>query len=154
MKVYQLETVLKLPISLEEAWDFFSTPLNLQEITPKELDFKILEGFKNEKMYNGQIINYIVKPMFNIPVRWTTEITHVEHQKYFVDNQVFGPYALWHHKHFFKKIEGGVEMTDLVHYAIPFGFLGEIAHVVFVKSKLKQIFEHRKTVLEQKFGKF
>jgi ligand-binding SRPBCC domain-containing protein len=152
MKVYCFTCEQRLPVSLDLAWDFFSSPKNLKEITPKFLDFKILDDFKEEKMYAGQIINYIVKPLFGIPVRWTTEITHVVEKRYFVDNQVFGPYALWHHKHFFKEIEGGVLMTDVVHYAIPYGLVGEIAHKLVVKKKITEIFEYRKKVLQQKFG--
>ncbi len=153
MKVYKLETIQILPISLEEAWDFFSTPKNLQKITPKELDFKILPDFKDQKMFPGQVINYIVKPVLNIPMRWTTEITHVAQNQYFVDEQRFGPYAFWHHKHFFKAVEGGVEMIDEVHYALPFGILGNIAHVLFVKNKLNSIFSFRKETLEKYFRK-
>lgn len=153
MKVYKLEAVQILPLTLEEAWDFFSTPKNLEKITPKELDFKILPDFKDEKMYPGQIINYIVKPVLGIPMRWTTEITQVINAQYFVDEQRFGPYAFWHHKHFFKSVDNGVEMTDIVHYAIPFGIFGTLAHVLFVKNKLNSIFSFRKQTLEDYFSK-
>lgn len=153
MKVYHFESTQILPISLAEAWSFFSSPSNLKKITPEELDFRILQDFKNEKMYAGQLINYIVRPVFGIPMRWTTEITHVVDRSYFVDEQRFGPYTLWHHKHFFKEIDGGVEMIDSVHYALPLGVLGRIAHWLFVKKKLTAIFEYRRKVLEVEFGK-
>lgn len=153
MKVYHFESTQILPISLAEAWSFFSSPTNLKKITPEELDFRILKDFKDEKMYAGQLINYIVRPVLGIPMRWTTEITHVEQGSYFVDEQRFGPYTLWHHKHFFKEIDGGVEMTDSVHYALPLGVLGHIAHWLFVKKKLAAIFEYRRKVLEVEFGK-
>jgi ligand-binding SRPBCC domain-containing protein len=153
MKVYYFEYTQILPIGLSEAWEFFSSPANLKKITPQELDFKILDDFKNEKMYAGQLINYIVRPILGIPMRWTTEITHVVGGYYFVDEQRFGPYALWHHKHFFKEIDGGVEMTDSVHYALPLGVLGRFAHWLFVKKKLAAIFEYRRKVLDAEFRK-
>lgn len=104
-------------------------------------------------MYAGQIIEYKVKPVLGIPLYWMTEITHVEEHQFFVDEQRFGPYSLWHHQHHFKQVEGGVEMTDIVHYKLPFWFLGDIAHALFVKRQLKQIFDHRYLVVEQLFSK-
>lgn len=153
MKVHRLERTQILPISLEEAWDFFSTPLNLNEITPDDLSFEILSDLEGQKMYEGMIINYIVRPVANIPFRWTTEIKHVTERAYFVDEQRFGPYSFWHHKHFFEPHEKGVKMTDIVDYGLPLGFLGDIAHAVFVKNKLKHIFDHRYKVLEERFPK-
>ena len=94
-------------------------------------------------MYPGQIIEYKVKPVLGIPLYWMTEITHVEHKKYFIDEQRFGPYSLWHHQHHFKEVANGVEMTDIVHYKIPFWFLGDIANTLMVKKQLKQIFDFR-----------
>jgi ligand-binding SRPBCC domain-containing protein len=153
-KVYHLKTIQKIPVSLVEAWDFFSKPKNLSEITPKELDFNIISLYHGEEMYPGQIIEYKVKPLLGIPVYWMTEITHVEKERYFVDEQRFGPYSLWHHQHHFKAIPGGVEMTDIVHYKIPFGFLGDIAQWLFVKKNLQQIFTYRELAVEQRFGQF
>jgi ligand-binding SRPBCC domain-containing protein len=155
LKTYCLKSTQKLPISLEEAWDFFSSPENLKKITPSYMGFKITSDFNpNEKMYAGQIITYIVTPLLSIPMRWVTEITHVKEKEYFVDEQRFGPYALWHHTHKFKQIEGGVEMSDIVYYALPFGFVGQFFHPLIVKSKLKEIFDYRFDVLEKRFGKF
>lgn len=153
MKVYHFKRVQTLPISLEQAWEFFSTPKNLDKITPKEFEMRVLEDFDNDKAYSGQIINYIMKPLLGIPVRWTTEITHVEPLKYFVDQQRFGPYALWHHKHFFKAVPEGVEMTDSVHYAVPFGIFGRIANSWFVRKKLDYIFDYRAQILGKEFQK-
>ncbi len=153
-KVYHLKTIQKIPVSLVEAWDFFSKPKNLSEITPKELDFNIISLYHGEEMYPGQIIEYKVKPLLGIPVYWMTEITHVEKERYFVDEQRFGPYSLWHHQHHFKAIPGGVEMTDIVHYKIPFGFLGDIAQWLFVKKNLQQIFTYRELAVAQRFGQF
>ena len=134
MKIYQIKTKQKLPITVKQAWDFLSDPKNLSEITPDYMNFKILSG-ADKSIYPGQLIQYEVTPLFGITLKWVTEITHVIDKKYFVDEQRFGPYSLWHHKHFIKKIEGGVEMEDVVDYKIPFGILGRIAHQLIVKKK-------------------
>ena len=148
-KVYSIKTIQILPWSMEETWDFFSSPKNLSKITPTNLGFKIISKHHGEKMYPGQVIEYIVKPVLGIPMYWMTEITHVEEQKYFVDEQRFGPYSMWHHQHHFKQVEGGVEMTDIVHYKLPLGFLGDIAHAIFVKKQLQGIFNFRYQVVEE-----
>ncbi|MFN9709884.1 MAG: SRPBCC family protein [Bacteroidota bacterium] len=153
-KTYRFTTIQKIPVSLNEAWSFFSRPDNLASITPSGLDFRIISLYHGKEMYPGQIIEYKVRPLLGIPVYWMTEITHVEKEKYFVDEQRFGPYQLWHHQHHFKEIKGGVEMTDIVHYKIPFGFLGDIAQVLLVKRSLDQIFRYRHEAVEQKFGRF
>jgi ligand-binding SRPBCC domain-containing protein len=151
-KVYSLKTVQQLPVTLEEAWDFFSSPANLKEITPDNLGFKIVSQHHGDKMYAGQIIEYTVSPVLGIPMYWMTEITHVEDKKYFVDEQRFGPYSMWHHQHHFKSNANGVEMTDIVHYKLPFWFLGDIANMLFVKQQLKTIFDYRFKIAEKKFG--
>ncbi len=153
MAVYTLERVQRLPISLEEAWAFFSSPLNLREITPPYMRFEVLSDAKwVGKMYPGQIITYTVRPLLGIPLFWMTEITHVREGEFFVDEQRVGPYALWHHQHHFKPIEGGVEMTDLVHYRLPLGILGDLAQRLFLRRQLEEIFDYRYRVLEQRFG--
>ena len=153
MKLYRLETVQNLPISQKEAWDFLSDPKNLKRITPEYMGFEILSG-ASDKMYAGQIIQYIVTPVMSIPTKWVTEITHVDEGKYFVDEQRFGPYALWHHKHFIKPIHKGVEMIDIIDYKIPFGILGQLVHPIIVAPKLKEIFEFRKHALNEMFGEY
>ncbi|HAN64955.1 MAG TPA: hypothetical protein DCQ34_01040 [Chitinophagaceae bacterium] len=153
-KVYSLQTVQRIPVGIDKAWDFFSSPANLQTITPSSLGFKIISKFHGNRMYPGQIIEYKVSPVLGIPLYWMTEITHVEDQKFFVDEQRFGPYALWHHQHHFKSIPGGVEMTDIVHYKIPFWVLGDIAHALFVRKQLKKIFDYRFEQVEKIFGAF
>jgi ligand-binding SRPBCC domain-containing protein len=152
-KVYSLKTVQHIPVSIEKAWDFFSNPANLQAITPSHLGFQIISQHHGDKMYAGQIIEYKVHPLLNIPLYWMTEITHVDHQKCFVDEQRFGPYSLWHHQHHFKEVEGGVEMTDIVHYKLPLFWLGDIAQALFVKKQLKGIFDYRFEAVEKLFGK-
>ncbi len=153
MKIYTLHATQKLPITLKEAWDFLSSPNNLKTITPPYMGFHIQSGAE-EKMYAGQIIEYVVTPVLGIPTTWVTEITHVEYQQYFVDEQRFGPYDLWHHKHFLKEIDGGVLMEDLIHYKIPLGILGQLAHPIIVKPKLDEIFEYRRKKLIELFGEF
>lgn len=151
-KVYSIKTVQLLPVSMDTAWDFFSDPANLKNITPSTLGFNIISKHHGDKMYPGQIIEYKVKPLLGIPLYWMTEITHVEHKKYFIDEQRFGPYSLWHHQHHFKEVANGVEMTDIVHYKIPFWFLGDIANTLMVKKQLKQIFDFRYKKAAEIFG--
>jgi ligand-binding SRPBCC domain-containing protein len=117
------------------------------------MGFKIVSG-ASERMFAGQIIQYVVTPVLGIPTTWVTEITHVEEGNYFVDEQRFGPYALWHHKHFIKPIKNGVEMTDIIDYKIPFGVFGRMAHPIVVAPKLKEIFEYREKALIELFGTY
>lgn len=152
MATYKLQTKQRLPITLDEAWDFFSSPKNLKEITPDYMGFHIRSDYDG-KMYPGQIIEYTVKPVLGIPMYWMTEITQVKELEFFIDEQRVGPYNMWHHQHFFKKIDGGVEMDDLIHYRLPLGILGSFAHVLFVKKQLQGIFDYRYQVLEERFGK-
>ena len=153
MKIYRLETIQNLPISQKEAWDFLSDPRNLKTITPDYMGFEIVSGAAS-KMYAGQILQYIVTPLLNIPLKWVTEITHVREGEYFVDEQRFGPYSLWHHKHFIKPIKNGVEMIDIVDYKVPFGLLGQLVQPFLVRPKLEEIFEYRKNALDRIFGRY
>ena len=153
MKIYTLHKKQQLPISIETAWKFLSDPKNLKTITPDYMSFNILSGADRE-MYAGQIIQYIVTPVLGIKTKWVTEITHIEDKKYFVDEQRFGPYALWHHKHFIKEIDGGVEMEDIIDYKIPLGVLGQLAHPILVKPKLNEIFNYRQKKLIELFGEY
>jgi ligand-binding SRPBCC domain-containing protein len=154
MAVYSIKTVQKIPVSLDKAWDFFSSPANLQAITPAKMGFTIISKHHGEKMYAGQIIEYKVKPVLGIPLYWMTEITQVKDKEYFIDEQRFGPYSLWHHQHHFKAIEGGVEMTDIIHYKNPMWLLGDIANSLFVKKQLAGIFDYRYKKVEELFGKW
>jgi ligand-binding SRPBCC domain-containing protein len=153
-RTYTLKTVQQIPVSLQEAWDFFSRPDNLALITPASMRFVIRGRSAGEKMYPGQLIEYTVRPLFSIPVYWLTEITHVTEPVYFVDEQRYGPYSMWHHQHHFREIAGGVEMTDIVTYKIPFWFIGDLANALFVKKKLQEIFRFRKEAVEKKFGSY
>jgi len=149
--MHQLKREIELPIGIEEAWDFFSSPKNLKVITPPRMGFHIKSELP-ERMYSGQIITYTVTPLLGIPMTWVTEIKHVQHQRLFVDEQRFGPYALWHHKHFFTPIEGGVHMTDIVDYKIPLGYFGKLMDPILVRPQLKDIFDFRTKKLEELFG--
>ncbi len=153
MKIYTLHKKQKLPISLEKAWEFLSSPKNLKTITPDYMSFNILSGAE-KPMFAGQIIQYIVTPILGIKTKWVTEITHVKEGEYFVDEQRFGPYALWHHKHFIKEIDGGVEMEDIIDYKVPMGILGQIVHPILVKPKLEEIFAYRQKKLIALFGTY
>jgi len=150
-KLYRYDAEQFLPISLDEAWDFFSSPHNLKEITPAHLDFKITNDTGKGKMYEGMFITYIVKPVLGIPMRWCTEITHIEDKKHFIDEQRFGPYSCWHHEHHFEAVDGGVLMKDTVIYGIPFGFIGRIANSLFVRKEVANIFIYRKEVTDKLF---
>lgn len=154
MAFYQLKREQKINATIDEVWEFMSSPGNLKDITPPYMGFDVTSGNGNERMYEGQIISYIVKPVLGIPTKWVTEITHVRDKQYFVDEQRVGPYNLWHHQHIIEPIDGGVLMKDIVTYAPPFGILGAIANSLFIKSKLNQIFAYRWTAVENKFGKF
>ena len=154
MAAHSIKTVQKIPISLDKAWDFFSNPANLQAITPDNMGFKVISKHHGDTMYAGQVIEYTVKPVLGIPLYWMTEITQVKDKEYFIDEQRFGPYSLWHHQHHFKAINGGVEMTDIVHYKNPLGILGKLANTLFVSRQLKAIFDYRVKKVEKMFGKW
>jgi len=154
MSVHSLKRVQHLPISIEKAWEFFSNPQNLSAITPANMGFNITSDpdFSARKTYAGQVITYTVKPLLGIPLFWMTEITQVQEGQFFVDEQRVGPYTLWHHQHHFKPIPGGVEMTDLIHYRVPLGWIGDFANWLFVRRQLEGIFNYRWKKLEEVFG--
>lgn len=152
MKFYNIKNTQHLPISLEEAWAFFSSPNNLEQMTPSYMDFTVTSNkAAGEIMFEGQIITYVLKPVLGIPIKWMTEITHVKYPHYFIDEQRFGPYSMWHHKHTFTPTDNGVEVHDEIDYVIPLGFLGTFAHKLFVRKKLEFIIEHRRKVLSDLF---
>ena len=151
--MYTLHKTQKIPVSLNEAWNFISTPKNLAVITPPSMGFVTLSG-DDKEMFAGQIIHYHVSPLLGLKMEWVTEITHVEDKRFFVDEQRFGPYKFWHHKHFLKEIPGGVEMEDIIHYKLPMGILGKMVQPFMVKPKLEEIFEYRKNKLIELFGEF
>lgn len=137
---------------IETAWNFFSAANNLSVITPPDMKFTVLTKLKNDEIFEGMIIDYTVSPLLNIPLGWQTEITQVDFQTSFTDFQQKGPYKLWNHFHEFIQNEDGVLIKDTVDYELPLGFLGEIAHKLFVKKKLENIFDFRHEVLEVMFN--
>jgi len=144
-----------MPISLDEAWDFFSSPLNLAKITPAEMRFIITSDYTGQtKMYEGMLITYKVSPMLGITLDWMTEITHVREKEYFIDEQRFGPYALWHHEHHFKEIKNGVLMNDRLTYALPFGAIGRLTEKILVGNQVKKIFDYREKAIVDLFGEY
>jgi len=151
MPIKVLKTKQFLPISLNIAWDFFSDPNNLSKIKPENMMFKILSE-SPDKMYSGLMINYKVSPIFNIPLNWTTEITAMEYQKYFIDEQRIGPFNIWHHEHHFEQTDNGIIMTDILYYDVGKWILGSVASLLFVDKKVKWIFEYRHKKLEQLFS--
>ena len=153
-KVYSLYSRQHVPATLDEVWAFFSDARNLLAVTPPHLNLKVTNEVWGQTVYAGQVMTYKVKPLLGIPLSWMTEITHVEEKSYFVDEQRKGPYKLWHHQHHFRAVEGGVEMTDLVHYRLPFGPLGSIAHGLIVKEELEKIFTYRYQKIVELFGEW
>jgi ligand-binding SRPBCC domain-containing protein len=152
MAFYQFESSQKIKANKDEIWDFISSPANLKEITPAYMGFDITSKNKGEKMYEGMLISYLVRPLFNIKTSWVTEITHIKEGHFFIDEQRMGPYKMWHHQHFVEEIPGGVLMKDIVSYIPPFGWIGAIANQLIIKNKLVQIFTFRKEALEKKYG--
>jgi ligand-binding SRPBCC domain-containing protein len=151
MSLYILRHTQRFPVSKEVMWSFISSPKNLAKITPEKLQFVTLSGDENE-IHTGQIIRYTLTPLLGIRVNWVTEIKHVQDGVCFIDEQRFGPYSMWHHKHLLKEIPGGVEVEDVVHYKLPLGPLGHFAHSLFVKRDIQQIFEFRRKKLIELFG--
>jgi ligand-binding SRPBCC domain-containing protein len=154
MAVHSLKTVQKIPATANQAWDFFSSLAKLQVITPAKMSFRIISKHHGDKVYAGQIIEYKVKPILGIPLYWMTVITHVEDKKLFIDEQRKGPFSMWHHQHHFKEIDGGVEMTDIVHYKNPLWILGSLANSIWVRGQLKELFTYRFNKVEELFGKW
>ena len=150
MKTYQFRAKQFLPITINEAWDFFSNPNNLPKITPPWLNFEVTTQLES-RMYAGMIITYLVRPILNIPASWVTEITQVHVPNFFVDEQKFGPYKLWHHQHVFREAKDGIEMEDIVNYAVPLGFIGRLANNLIIFKKIRSIFEYRTEILNKMF---
>ncbi|MES3714438.1 SRPBCC family protein [Staphylococcus ureilyticus] len=151
MKIYTLKSTQRLAISCQKAWQFFSDPKQLNKITPEDMAFELLDG-NFEQMYEGMLLHHRIKPFKALPLKWTTEITHMIDRELFVDEQRFGPFRFWHHQHRFINIEGGVQIEDIVHYAMPFGIVGKIAHKIVVRKRLLEIFSFRKKQLHEYFG--
>jgi len=152
MKIYQIKSKQVLSMTLDSSWNFFSDPRNLPKITPPWLNLKVTSDLP-DKMYEGMIITYKVYPFAGIPSNWVTEITQVKEKNFFIDEQRFGPYKFWHHQHHFKQIDEGIEMEDIVTYALPLDPLSRPLSSLFVGKKIKEIFKFREEVLKKLFSK-
>jgi len=152
MGVYYLHAEQLLPVDLQTAWAFFSSPNNLALITPPEMGFITLTPLKEgQEIYTGMLIEYTVKPLFGIPLHWQTEIGEVNKPHFFIDAQLKGPYRVWQHTHTFTQTDKGVLMKDEVKYQLPLGPLGNVAHVLLVRKKLQNLFRFRKAAIERIF---
>ncbi len=150
--MHQYKTELWLPVNIRRAWDFFSSPMNLSRITPPDLDFKVTTPELSNRIYDGMLINYSVKPLFGIEMKWTTQIVNVSEENYFTDKQLKGPYKLWEHTHYFEEKNGGVLMSDVVNYQLPFGIIGLLLHRLMVRSRIESIFKYRTNTLNKLFA--
>lgn len=144
--MYHIESSIVVSADIQTCWEFFTKSENLEQVTPKEMGFKTIYKSKGE-MYEGQIIEHVVKPILGIPLKWTTEITTMKAPHYFIDHQLSGPYSVWHHQHHFEEVANGTKITDIVTYQMPLGPLGNIAHFLFAKKKIQGIFTHRDKVI-------
>lgn len=153
MPVYQFYKEQRIHTTVDEIWDFVSSPRNLKEITPNYMGFEITTAHMSDIMYPGMIISYKVSPVLGIKLPWVTEITHVSNKEFFVDEQRKGPYKMWHHEHRIIQTDDGLIMTDLITYEPPFGFLGALANKLFIKKQLNDIFDYRKKIIDDKFNK-
>jgi ligand-binding SRPBCC domain-containing protein len=151
MGFYQFKQSQLFQYSVDELWDFISSPKNLKLITPDYMGFDITSSDLPDKMYEGMIISYKVSPLMGIKTTWVTEITHLKDKEYFVDEQRVGPYKLWHHQHFLEATSDGTLMKDIVSYQPPFGYLGDIVNSLIIEKKLEEIFTYRTKVLEELF---
>ena len=152
MKLHRLKQTKEIPIGIEDAWRFFSDPSNLARITPPEMGFLITSPELPMEIHAGLIITYRVRVLPPLSLGWVTEITQARPPHFFIDEQRFGPYRFWHHQHHFEEIAGGTRTSDIVHYALPFGPLGSMAHALFVRRRLRQIFDFREQALTDMFG--
>jgi len=150
--MYQLRKKQKIPVSIDKAWAFFSNPDNLGRITPASMKFKVLSRSDAGDMYPGMIISYRLYPIFKMQIKWATEITQVKEKEYFIDNQIKGPYKIWHHEHRFKSINHGVEMEDILYYDLSWGILGRFIHSLFIRQKVHEIFNYRAQKIKELFG--
>lgn len=153
MAVHEIKYEQRIPAGLAEVWEFIASPENLKTITPDYMNFVVTSKTHTKKMYPGMMITYKVSPLLGIPLSWCTEITQVSELNYFVDEQREGPYSIWHHQHHLKEIEGGVLMTDIIHYKAPLGILGRMMNYLLIRKQLQSIFDYRFKKVIEIFGK-
>jgi ligand-binding SRPBCC domain-containing protein len=152
MGAFYLHAEQLLPVDIQTAWAFFSSPNNLALITPPEMGFITLTPMaEGQEIYTGMLIDYKVKPLFGIPLNWQTEIRQVQKPHSFSDSQLKGPYRLWEHTHTFTQTDKGVLMKDEVKYQLPFGAIGHLTNSLLVRKKLEALFRYRKAAIERIF---
>jgi ligand-binding SRPBCC domain-containing protein len=151
MRVFTIERRQRLKVSREEAYRFISNPALMGGIIPADLGLQVLNHIP-DRVYEGLLLHYRLKPLFGVPVHWLGEITYCDEPSRFVDEQRLGPFAFWHHEHRLREIPGGVEMSDLIHYAVPFGPLGSVVNTLVLGPRLRRIFDYRESALARKFG--
>jgi ligand-binding SRPBCC domain-containing protein len=151
MKTFTLQYEQVLPISIEKAWEFFANPKNLEHITPKALNFKIVSKVPNE-VHEGLFVEYTVSPLMNFPMKWLSKITDVEKPFKFTDEQIQGPYSTWRHLHTFHEVPQGVKVVDQIEYSLPIGIFENRLNAQVVLPKLNEIFAFRSQTLSILFG--
>lgn len=149
--IHYLQREQVIPAPREQVWEYFCNPYNLNGITPPDMNFDIIAG-GDVKMYAGQLVEYRVQFIKGVRSLWLTEIAHVRHCEYFVDEQCMGPYRFWYHEHHFRDTALGTCMTDRVTYMIPFGFLGDLLTARWIRRRLDQIFDYRSRKIREIFG--
>ena len=150
--LYTLYAKQRVSKKVDVLWDFFRKPRNLNQLTPKDVDFKIISG-KSDDFYEGKIISYKIKPFKLVALNWVTEISQIKEGSYFIDNQISGPYKMWHHEHHFKSnADGTTEIIDKVKYKVPFYILGRLMHKIFIRRKLLDIFIFRQKQINDLFN--
>jgi len=149
--IHHLEREQVIPANIARVWEYFATPANLDEMTPPDMAFEIMWGGEG-RMYTGQLIGYRVEVFPGWKTHWMTEIRHVRDGQFFVDEQRAGPYRFWYHEHHFEPVTGGVRMKDRVTYLLPYGALGDVLHALVIRPRLEEIFEFRRSKVEEIFG--
>ena len=151
MKLERIQTIQRLPIQVEEAWDFFTSPGNLSLITPPWLDYR-LSSNPPEYMHPGTLYSAQIRPFPGISMQWITEITYIRPPSLFITDQRVGPFKVWHHEYHFREHADGVELEDIVQYGLPLGPIGSLVHDLYVRRKLHEVFTYRAQSLERRFG--
>lgn len=134
----------------DRVFAFFKDPRNLETITPPWLGFRITST-SDKVVRHGTRIRYRLR-LHGIPMSWESRIAEFDENVHFADEQISGPYARWYHRHHFRAVDGGVEMTDDVEYRLPFGLLGRFVHWLIVRHQLRAIFDYRTTIIAAQFG--
>jgi len=150
MKKYNIKFEQFIDLPIENVFNFFSKPDNLSLITPPRLKFNILTP-RPLAMKEGQLIDYSLTIMYLLRFHWRTLIIQYQKPYTFIDQQIKGPYSLWHHTHTFEEKNGGTIITDNVIYAVPFGLLGRFINMIYIKYDLNSIFNYRHKILNKIF---